>query len=81
MNQVMQELLALLGDCVSFVGSEVKITQMGRLRQNIHRLAEVSALESGPRQGMARYLMRLIALEAGVIPASINDLLFGAWAG
>lgn len=74
MNQVMQELLALLGDCVSFVGSEVKITQIGRLRQNIHRLAEVSALESGPRQGMARYLMRLIALQAGVIPASINDL-------
>ncbi|MFU8772649.1 MAG: class II fructose-bisphosphate aldolase, partial [Anaerolineales bacterium] len=44
------------------------------LRQNIDKIAAISALEDGSKQSLARYLTRLAALEAGIYPASINDL-------
>jgi hypothetical protein len=50
------------------------VVPAARLRATIHRLAEVSALESGVRQGLARFLVRQIGEKAGVVPASINDL-------
>ncbi len=37
-------------------------------------MAEVSALETGERQWLARYLTRLAALQFGAVPASIHDL-------
>jgi fructose/tagatose bisphosphate aldolase len=68
------DLLVLLDGSTSWESGAVKISSPDRLRQTIHRLAEVSATESGARQGTARYLVRRIALELGVIPASIHDL-------
>jgi fructose/tagatose bisphosphate aldolase len=73
-KQDLQDLLALLDNSVSFKDGEVEVKDAARLRATIHRLAEVSALESGTRQGLARYLVRMIAPKAGVFPASINDL-------
>ena len=69
-----QDVLDLLEGSVSYTDGVVTIKDEGVLRHNIHRLAEVSALETGPRQGMARYLVRLIAQALGAYPASINEL-------
>jgi fructose/tagatose bisphosphate aldolase len=53
---------------------KVKVTDPSKLRQKAQKLAEISALESGEKQGLARYLTRAAALELGIIPASIHDL-------
>ena len=68
------DVLALLDHSVKVEEGKVVIIDADKLKKNIYRLAEVSALESGPRQGIARYLVRLIALAAGAVPASIHDL-------
>jgi len=73
-QQDLDDLLTLLDDSVSIAEHKVEVKNPGRLRATIHRLAEVSALESGPRQGLARYLVRLIGEKVGVHLASINDL-------
>ena len=74
MSNEMQDLLNLLENSVSVQDNKAKINDSARLRALIFRLAEVSALETGPRQGLARYLTRLIAQAAGAYPASIHDL-------
>lgn len=73
-NQDLQDLLALLDGSLEIEDGKAEITDPVRLRATIHRLAKVSALESGSRQALARYIVRLAALEYGLIPASINDL-------
>lgn len=69
-----QDLLSLLDQSIDLSEGKAVILDPVRLRATIHRLAEVSALESGERRLLARYLTRLIALAYGVAPASINDL-------
>ena len=73
-KQDLLDLLALLDNSVTLEDGKIEIKDHTRLRATIHRLAEVSALESGTRQGLARYLVRLIAPKAGAYLASINDL-------
>lgn len=67
-------LLARLDGSIQIQDGSVHISNRKHLRETIHRLAEISALESGLRQGLARYITRLAALELGIIPASIHDL-------
>ena len=73
-NPVYNDILALLNHSVKVENSHVEIVDQIHLRDTIHRLAEVSALESGARQGYARFLTRQIALALGIFPASIHDL-------
>jgi fructose-bisphosphate aldolase, class II len=68
------DLLALLDNSVKVEDGSVTVLNQERLRDTIHRLVEVSVKESGTRQGLARYITRLIALEMGIIPSSIHDL-------
>jgi fructose/tagatose bisphosphate aldolase len=70
----LNDLIALLDNSVKLEDGSITIHNRERLRDTIHRLVEVSVKESGSRQGIARYLTRLIALEMGIIPASIHDL-------
>jgi fructose/tagatose bisphosphate aldolase len=70
----LKDLLALVDDSLSVDGTTVKVTDAAKFRANIGKLVEVSALESGARQGLARFLIRAGALELGVFPASIHDL-------
>jgi fructose/tagatose bisphosphate aldolase len=70
----LHDLLALLDNSVSFEDNKVEVKDAVHLRATIHRLAEVSALETGTRQGLARFLVRQIALACGAVPASIHDL-------
>ncbi len=70
----MQELLALVGNSFTVQDGKAVIQDAAKLQSEIRKLAEVAALESGARQGMARYLVRLAAQALGIIPASIHDL-------
>jgi fructose/tagatose bisphosphate aldolase len=68
------ELITLVDGSIKIENGAVKVTDRERLRGTVHRLAEISALESDTRQGIARYLTRRAALDLGIIPASIHDL-------
>lgn len=70
----LQDLMALLDGSLEISDEGAKILDPEKLRKNVHRLAWVSALETGARQSIARYLCRLAALAYGVVPTSINDL-------
>ena len=70
----LQDLLNELGAGVTLEDGKLEIKSEAAVRANIHRLAEISALESGTRQKMARYLTRLVAQKLGVVPASIHEL-------
>jgi fructose/tagatose bisphosphate aldolase len=73
-KQDLLDLVALLDNSVTFDDGKVELKDAAQLRAAIHRLAEVSALETGSRQGLARYLVRLIAQQVGIFPASIHEL-------
>jgi fructose/tagatose bisphosphate aldolase len=70
----MTALLELMQDSLHVENGKATIKDSNKLRQHIHKLVEVSTLESGIKQALARYLTRLAALELGIYPASINDL-------
>jgi fructose/tagatose bisphosphate aldolase len=73
-TQDMQNLLAELDNSLVITDGKAEVKDAAKLRKNIYKLAEASALETGPRQGTARYLVRLAAEALGAFPASINDL-------
>jgi fructose/tagatose bisphosphate aldolase len=73
-NTDYSDLLALLDHSVKVDEGRVIVEDPIHLKETIHRLAEVSALESGARQGYARFLTRQIALALGIIPSSIHEL-------
>lgn len=70
----LQDLLGEFQGSISFEQGKLRILDQNLLRKRIHRMAEISALEIAPRQGWARYLIRLIAQKLGIYPASINEL-------
>lgn len=76
MNQqdVINDLLARLENSIEIHDNTAVVKNEAKLRDKIHVFAEISALESGPRQGIARYLTRLIAFALGTYPASIHEL-------
>ncbi len=69
-----QELLKAVEHSLHLERESVRVVDEHKLRRTIGRLAEISALESGPRQGWARYLVRLAALELGIVPCSIHEV-------
>ena len=69
-----KEILDLLDNSLRVEGGMVKVGNPSIFRQHVHKLAEISALESGEKQGLARFLTRAAALDLGIIPASIHDL-------
>jgi fructose/tagatose bisphosphate aldolase len=73
-SQDISEILKLLDDSLSVTDGKVEIKNPVRLRKTVHKLAEISALETGARQGYARYLTRQAALTLGIFPASIHEL-------
>ena len=70
----LNELLAELDNSLELVENKGRVVSEATLKAKIYRLAEISALESGPRQGMARYLTRLAAQAMGIHSASIHEL-------
>jgi fructose/tagatose bisphosphate aldolase len=74
MTNELHDLLAQIDHSLGVEGTHVKVTDEGKLRANIHKLVEVSALGTGEAVGWARYLVRAAALELGIVPASIHEL-------
>lgn len=70
----LNELLTTLGNNVSVEGATVKFKDAAKFRTNIGKLVEASALGSAATQGWARYIIRCVALELGIIPASVQEL-------
>ncbi len=73
-DQVVKDFEKLVGNSITISGETVKVVNKDEFRKNAYKLAEVSALESGERQGFARFILRAAAQEMGIVPASINDL-------
>ena len=73
-NKLYKEFEALLENSVEISESRVSIKDESKVRKNAYKLAEASALGKGAAQSYARYLTRVIGLEMGIYPASINEL-------
>ena len=71
----MQALLSLLNHSVEYSDDEIKIINQAGLRKHIETLVR-KAVVGEPEQDryLARYLIRRIALAAGIVPSSIHDL-------
>lgn len=66
--------LELLEDSLVYSDGNITVNDATAVRTNIHKVAEASALGDKSVQPWARYLTRLLALELGAPPASIQDL-------
>jgi fructose/tagatose bisphosphate aldolase len=73
-QQIIEELLAQLEGSLAIHDGSFEVKDPTKLSEKIHVLAEVSALESGSRQSLARYLTRLAAVASGIYLSSIHDL-------
>jgi len=71
---MLEEQIHDLNGSLVFTDHETKITDPKLLQENIHKLAENSALGTGAEKGAAQYIIRRAALAYGIIPSSINDL-------
>lgn len=70
----LDDILEILDHSVSIEGGKAVIKNRTSLQSNIYELSEIAALEKGVFQAEAQYVMRLIALAYGAIPASIHEL-------
>lgn len=73
-NSEIKQLLTHFQGAVGFDDGGIQIIDERKAREHIKKLVEISALGEGNEAGLARYLVRLIALELGAIPASIHEL-------
>jgi fructose/tagatose bisphosphate aldolase len=74
MADVVKDILDAVGNSLQIQNGVVKVSNPSVFREKVQKLAEISALESGEKQGLARYLTRAAALDLGITPASIHDL-------
>ncbi|MCL4258684.1 MAG: class II fructose-bisphosphate aldolase [Anaerolineales bacterium] len=63
-----------LGSAAHYSDGAVHIADESAVRSNIGQLVRLAGLGNETEQAWARYLVRLIALELGAIPASIHEL-------
>lgn len=69
-----KDVLDVLDNSLEIQQGVVRVSNPARFREKVHKLAEISALASGEKQRLARYLTRAAALDLGINPASIHDL-------
>jgi len=67
-------LLGLMDNSLRIADGEALIIDRFRLRANIYKLAEISALNKDIEANYARYLINLSAIAYGIIPSSIHEL-------
>lgn len=68
------EVLKAVDNSLEVQQGAIRVVNPAKLREKIYLLAEMSALDSGEKQGLARFLTRAAALDLGIVPASIHDL-------
>jgi fructose-bisphosphate aldolase, class II len=71
---VLQEVLNLLDGSLVLKENQAEMTNRQKLQENIHKLAELSALGDSSHKGAAQYIIRQAALAFGAVPASIIEL-------
>ena len=76
MNQpaALQRVAEPLGDAIEFRDSRLLIARPALVRDRIEILARLAVFGREPDRGVARWLIRRLALEAGAVPASIHAL-------
>jgi fructose/tagatose bisphosphate aldolase len=74
MAALAQEFMDILDHSIEIQGDSVHVINKDVFRKQVYRLAEISALGTGARQGYARFITRAAGIDLGVYPASINDL-------
>jgi fructose-bisphosphate aldolase class II len=74
MQSEINTLTSLLDASIEADEKSVLVKNPENLKTHIHKLSEITALESGKRSAIARFLVRGAALDLGIIPASIQDL-------
>lgn len=74
MSEEIIKLIDLVEQSVIYSHGRVIITDRIKLQKKIKRWVELSTLGSGALQGLARFLVRLVAHEMGIFPASIHEL-------
>lgn len=73
--EVLRRVAQPLGDAVSMAdGRGVQVNDASRVRDSIEPIVRTAALGAEPERGLARWFIRALALETGIIPASIHDL-------
>lgn len=77
--ELMNEFVKLLDNSIDIQNGEVRVTKPDVFRSHVHLLAEISALESGARQGMARFLVQRSRTRFGYSPSFNQRPLYGAW--
>jgi fructose/tagatose bisphosphate aldolase len=77
----LQELLNFLDGSLILTEHRTEIADRKRLQENIHKLAELSALGTGYEKGAAQYIIRKAALAFGALPSSIIELFFARGRG
>ena len=74
-QEILAKLIKVLDGSVKLEGVGVSIIDQKKLQDSIHNLVKLAVLEEDQQHRfLARYLVRLIAAEAGVHPSSIHDL-------
>lgn len=72
--EILDKILHKLNGALEATETSVKVLDSEELKNNIHKLVEVSALNSGAEAAAAQFLVRGAALELGIFPASIHEL-------
>ncbi len=73
--EVLRRVALPLGDAVLIVdGQGVQVKDAARVRHSIEAIVRTAALGAEPDRGLARWLIHSLALEMGIVPASIHAL-------
>ena len=70
----LQRVAEPLSDAIEFRDGRPRISRPAVLRGRIEVIARLAVFGREPDRGVARWLIRMLALEAGAIPASIHSL-------
>ncbi len=70
----LQRVAEPLSDAIEFRDGRPRISRPAALRDRIEVIARLAVFGREPDRGVARWLIRVLALEAGAIPASMHSL-------
>ncbi len=73
-NPDMRTKFSFLENAVEITANAVRIIDIASIRKNIIKLAKTSALGMGEEKQFAHHIIKLAALDLGIVPASIHEL-------
>ncbi len=73
-SDALNSVLSALGNSIEYQDHNLRVLDEAAVRGRIGALVRLSAFGSESEQAWARYIVRLLALELGAIPASVYEL-------